>query len=321
MRVLVLGGAGFLGRHVAAALLRRGHAVTIGSRAAGPAADAAAISCQVRQARFEALTNAADWSPLLGGVDAVVNCVGILRERGAATYECVHHTAPAALAAACAARGTRLVHVSALGLDVRARSGFIRSKLGGEAAIRASGADYTIVRPSLLEGEGGFGARWLRALARWPVHCVPADAAGRIAVLDVGDAGFAIARLAELPGAGCREAELGGLERLTLAEHLAALRASPRPAYVVRIPALLARIASHACDALHFSPYSFGHLELLRRDNVPRPNLLPSLLGAPPRRRHPRVTDGRAEVSARGRASLRPSAVRDGGNTRSARAP
>jgi len=305
MRVLVLGGAGFLGRHVAAALLRRGHAVTIGSRAGGLASTTPEASFPVRQAWFEALTDPADWLPLLEGVDAVVNCVGILRERGAATYDCVHHAAPAALAAACAAGGTRLVHVSALGLDALARSGFIRSKLDGEAAIRASGADYSIVRPSLLEGEGGFGARWLRALARWPVHCVPADATGRIAVLDVGDAGFAIARLAELPGAGWREAELGGLDRRTLAEHLAALRDSPRPAYVVRIPGLLARIASHACDLLRFSPYSFGHLELLRRDNVPRPNLLPSLLGAPPRRirAQSRVADGRAEVSARGRAS------------------
>ena len=44
------------------------------------------------------------------------------------------------------------------------------------------------------------------------------------------------------------------------------------------LPATAARIASHACDALHVTPFSFGHLELLRRDNVPSPNLLPQLL-------------------------------------------
>ena len=317
MRVLVLGGAGFLGRHVVAALAGRGHVVTIGSRGR-PSLPGAAFP--VRRARFEDLTNPEAWSPVVDAVDAVVNCVGILRERGRATYERVHHRAPGALAAACALRRLRLVHVSALALDAKARSGFIRSKLSGEAAVRTSGADYTIVRPSLLEGEGGFGARWLRMMSRWPIHCVPADASGRIAVLDVEDAGFAIARLVELRGMSYREVELGGLERRTLAGHLAALRTAPRPAYVVRVPALLARVASHVCDVLHLSPFSFGHLELLRRDNVPKPNLLPALLGAPPRRIGA-IRDDRAGAFARDRASLPPSAARDGGNTPSARAP
>jgi NADH dehydrogenase len=311
MRVLVLGGAGFLGRHVAAALCGRGHEVILGSRKTAPRA------FEVRHARFEALTCPDAWAPLIDGIDAVVNCVGILREWRAATYDAVHHRALAALAAACAAKHARLVHVSALGLDAGARSGFIRSKCLGEAALWVSSADFTIVRPSLLDGDGGFGARWLRFVARWPVHFVPADAAGRIAVLDVKDAAAAIARLAEMPGAAHREAELGGVEWRTMAQHLAALRGSSVP--VVRVPAFIARMVSHVCDALHFSPFSFGHLELLRRDNVPRPNALPALLGAAARRIG--ATNDRAAASARDRASPRPSAIRGDGSTPSARAP
>ena len=195
----------------------------------------------------------------------------------------MHNLAPAALAAACARLDRRLIHVSALGLRTDARSRFIRSKLQGEAAIRASGGDWTIVRPSLLDGEGGFGARWLRRLARSPVHCVPADAVGRIAMLAVNDAGRAIARLCEVPGHTFRDADLGGLDAWPLHVHLAAMRARmlPTRAVVVRIPAWLARIGSHVCDALHFSPFSFGHLELMRRDNVPGINVLRELLGAP----------------------------------------
>jgi NADH dehydrogenase len=307
MRVLVLGGTGFLGRHVAAALTARGHDAVIASRRA---------ATDRRECRFERRTHAGSWADVLADVDAVVNCVGILRARGRETYERVHHLAPAALAADCARRGLRLIHVSALGLHADARSGFIRSKLAGEEALRASGADYTIVRPSLLDGEGGFGARWLRALSRWRWHAVPADAGGRIAVLAVEDAASAIARLCELGGTECREADLGGLEGRTLAEHLAALRARHRSdtPRIVRVPALLARLASHACDLVHVSPFSFGHLELLRRDNVPRVNALPWLLGAPPRR----IRSDRETASARGRAILPPSAVRDGGSTRTA---
>lgn len=287
MHALVLGGTGFIGRHVAQALAARGHAVTIATRY--PRRAAARLpevlqGCELREARFERLLARADWHVPLSGCDTVVNAVGILRPRGAETYDRVHHLAPAALAAACAFADRRLVHVSALGLHRGARSRFILSKLAGERAVTESGARYSIVRPSLLEGPGGFGARWLSAVARLPVHLVPADAHGKIAVLHVRQLVEAIVALCEGPDKeGLREVELGGPRRLTMAEYLADLRrrSGKGPALCVRVPSSLARIASHACDLLHFSPFSFGHLELMRRDNAPRTNLLPALLRAP----------------------------------------
>jgi uncharacterized protein YbjT (DUF2867 family) len=289
MRVLVLGGTGFIGRHVAAALAARGHEVCIGTRHPARAArrlPAALRACELREVHFERLAKRSDWHVVVAGCHAVVNAVGILRPRGAATYERVHHLAPAALAAACALGARRLVHVSALGLSDEARSSFLRSKLAGERAIAACAAPCSIVRPSLLEGEGGFGARWLRWFARWPVHFVPAEARGRIAVLDVAELGEAIAVLCQTPAsAEWREVELGGTTAPTMGEYLALLRArrSLRPALRVLVPAWLARIVSHLCDVARFSPFSYGHLELLRRDNVPRTNLLPRLLGREPR--------------------------------------
>jgi NADH dehydrogenase len=287
MRILVLGGAGFIGRHVAAALAARGHAVVIGTRRPRRAArrlPGGLLGCERREAHLERLASPAAWAPLLAGLDAVVNAVGILRERGSETYLRVQHLAPGALAAACAHHALRLVHVSALGLHDGAHSRFLRSKLAGERAVAACGSNYTIVRPSLLDGEGGFGAHWFRRLARWPVHFVPEDARGRIAAFDVRELGEAIAVLCEKDaGEDWREAELGGTALMTIPEYLAALRpAHWRAAPVVRIPAGLARVLSHACDLLHFSPFSYGHLELMRRDNVPRRNLLAALLGRAP---------------------------------------
>ena len=288
MQVLVLGGSGFLGRHVVAALLDRGHAPVIGTRDPRrlPSSDRATIACERRRVRFERMGASASWDATLAGIDAVVNCVGILRPRGRATYDCVHRRAPLALASACARLNVRrLIHVSALGLHGDARSGLVRSKLAGEQALLASGHDVSIVRPSLLDGDGGYGARWIRQVARWPVHCIPADAFGRIAVLDVRDAGVAIAALCETDGGiDWREVELGGNDAWSMADYLAATRAAAAlsPARRMRVPAWCARIASHFCDLLHLTPFSFGHLELLRRDNLPRPNRLPALLGRSP---------------------------------------
>ena len=285
--VLVLGGSGFIGRHAVAALLVRGCKVLIGSRRPGQIEHrlpAEARCCPRLALRFEYLTTREAWSDVIAKADVILNCVGILRSRGRETYDALHHRAPAALAAACRDSGKRLIHVSALGLDKSCRSGFLRSKLDGEQALRASGADWIIVRPSLLDGEGGYGAKWLRRVARWPIHPLPSDSVGRIAVLDVRDLGEALAELSTCPeeeATETREFDLGGMHTPTLAEYLAALRRSHfrRPAMRISIPGFLARLGAHFCNLLRVTPYSFGHWELLRRDNCPKHNRLPELLG------------------------------------------
>lgn len=286
-RVLVLGGSGFIGRHAAAALHEAGCEVVIGSRRPARArrkAQGSAGAFSFRQVHLERQLEPALWTDALDGVDAVVNCVGILRQRGRETYDRVHHRAPAALAAACVRAGIRLVHVSALGLRAPVRSRFLHSKRAGEDAVRACGGDWCIVRPSLLDGEGGFGARWIRRVAAWPVHALPANASGRIAALDVRDLAEALARLVlagSLEGAS-REYELGGVQERSMGEQLRAMSTRPE-VRSVPVPACLARLGSHVCDLLHLTPYSFGHYELLRFDNCPRPNRLQEVLGRLPR--------------------------------------
>jgi NADH dehydrogenase len=292
-RVLVLGGSGFIGRHTVAALLETGSEVVIGSHhpeSIALRAPELIERCGLRRTPFEFLTDPQDWAPVLAGIDVVINCVGILRQREGETYRCVHHLAPAALAEACKRRGLRLIHVSALGLHGDARSRFLRSKLAGEYALRASGADWLIVRPSLLDGEGGYGAKWLRRIARWPVHVLPADATGRIAALHVTDLGEALARLVTLhldadASDAVRTLELGGTELYTLADYVATIRrrTTAMPALRLRVPALLARAISHLFDLLQVTPFSFGHWELLQQDNAPQINRLPGLLGRKPR--------------------------------------
>jgi NADH dehydrogenase len=279
MNVLVLGGRGFIGRHAVAALEAAGHQVRIGSRRHRPG---------LLPVRLERLERVEEVLPLLDGIDAVLNCVGILRERWRGeNYGAVHARAPALLAQACRERGLRFLQVSALGLRHPHRSGFLRSKLAGEQAIVAAGGDFRIVRPSLLDGRGGFGARWLRVFAALPLHVHAKAARGRIAALDVAELGQALAALcmreidANAPVSE-RCFELGGTQALALADYLGALRGAP-PWLRLRVPDWLCRVVAHACDLVHFSPFSFGHWELLQHDNLPQPNRLTELLGRAPR--------------------------------------
>jgi len=279
-----LGGTGFAGRHAAAALRSRGHTVIIGTRNPKRALaklPATLRDCDLREIHLEFLTTRYVWRPVLRDVSAVVNAASLLREHGSETYDRVHHMAPAALALACERMGVRLVHLSLLGLRPESRNRFLRSKLLGERVITETRADYSLVRPSLLDGADG----WLRRVAAWPVHVYPSDARGRMAPLDVRDLADALAKLCEMPGyAMPREIELGGSARRTLADYLDNLRAlrADRPALRLPLPGPLVRIAAGLCDLLHLSPLSASMLELLRRDNLPHENMLQALIGRAP---------------------------------------
>jgi uncharacterized protein YbjT (DUF2867 family) len=161
--ILVLGGSGFLGRHLVAALAARGARVTVPSRRRErakqllllPTVDV--VECDIN--RREALT------ALVAGRDAVVNLVGILHgrrgrpdERGPNDYgpdfARAHVELPQAVLAACREHGVRRVlHMSALGASLGAPSEYLRSKgVGEQGVLAAADLDATVFRPSVIFG-------------------------------------------------------------------------------------------------------------------------------------------------------------------------
>lgn len=168
-RVLVLGAYGFIGAEVVRALRAAGMHVTGLGRSA---AQAARVLPGVPFAPGDLLQllRPEDWAPLLQDVDAVVNCAGVLQDMAQGELEAVHHTAIAALGAACAARGIAVAQISAAGAGPDAGTEFMRSKGRGDAALRDSGAPLRILKPGLVIGQNAYGGTGLlRMLAAVPL--------------------------------------------------------------------------------------------------------------------------------------------------------
>lgn len=150
--ILVLGGTGFIGRHICEQLQRAGHRMTVPTRQA-KRADV------VRHLPLLTVLTANVHDPevlaqLMAGHDAVVNLVAILHGNEAA-FERAHVTLARTIAQACQRSGVRrVVHVSALGAAADGPSMYLRSKAKGEAVLQAAGLDLTVLRPSVVFGEG-----------------------------------------------------------------------------------------------------------------------------------------------------------------------
>ncbi len=155
--VLLIGGAGFIGSHVASLLAERNVRVIVPTRRRDRAKHL--ILLPMVDVVEADVNDPAVLARLMRGVDAVVNLVGILHSRSGspwgAGFERAHVALPRAVGEACKSAGiARLVHVSALGAADDAPSEYLRSKAAGEAAVRGSGVDWTIFRPSLVFGDG-----------------------------------------------------------------------------------------------------------------------------------------------------------------------
>ena len=250
MRILVLGAGGFIGREVFAALSSRGHDVIAGVR---DAHSSPPFANSMLPLDLNELVDPKDWLPRLRGIDAIVNCAGILQQRRGQSMTAIHLTAPRALYRACEQTAVRrVVHVSAISADQAADTDYARTKLAAEEALRASSLDWVVIRPSLVHARSAYGGTaFMRAVAALP-FAIPVPGRGDQAFqpIFIDDLCEVVAEAVEGQRLVRQSIDLVGPQRVTLKEMLVDYRQwlGLRPAPIVSVASAIARAAARVGD-------------------------------------------------------------------------
>lgn len=240
-KILVLGGTGFVGRHLCKELARLQYRVTVPTR---NASKAQAVQSRPLLDLVQAdVHDEPTLARLMQGHDAVVNLVAILHGNSL-EFERAHVELVKKITRACTDAGVlRLVHVSALGAATDAPSMYQRSKAAGEAVLQGSGLDWTVLRPSVMFGEGDqFLTVFARLQGIFPIMPL-AGADTLFQPVWVGDVVSAIVQCLQRDDTGKRTYEVCGPEVFTLRQLVklaGSLSGHPRP--VVGLPSVLGRL-------------------------------------------------------------------------------
>lgn len=178
--ILLLGGSGLIGRHVAEDLRLRGFAVTAVARHYAPSQRSSADDLELP---IMAMT-ADQLSRLLveRRIGMVVNCLGVLQDGLGMDTSAVHRDFTAKLLAAikATAQPIQLVHISIPGAADSDHTAFSKTKRDAERLIAEAGIASTILRPGFVIAPAAYGGSALvRGLAALPVADLPSDLANR----------------------------------------------------------------------------------------------------------------------------------------------
>jgi NADH dehydrogenase len=284
--ILVIGGAGFIGRHIVNRLIDRGLKVTVPVRhrsRAGHLITLPTIEVVEADVHDDGVLHR-----LVAGRDAVINLVGILQGSRGSPYgpefARAHVELPRRIVRTCEANQVRRYqHMSALGADSNGPSMYQRSKGDGEAAVRASSLDWIIFRPSVVFGPEDRFLNTFATLARLAPVLPIAHADARFQPVFVGDVADAFANALDNPATYGKTYELVGPRIYTLRELVQyAARAAGHPRPVIGLPAGLARAQAIMMELAPGEPLmSRDNLDSMQHDNIAsvQPYVIPLELG------------------------------------------
>jgi uncharacterized protein YbjT (DUF2867 family) len=268
--ILVTGGTGFVGPHVVHALRARELPVRVLVRDLRRGARARAWGAELAEGD---VTDAASVAAATAGVDAVVHLVAIIKGSRADFERVMVQGTRNVVSAAKAAGVRRFVLASALGLDERTKDAvpYFAAKWEMERAVKESGLEHVILRPSFVFGkDGGVLPTFIRLARYAPVTPIVGPGTQRLQPIWVEDAAAYYAQAIDLAAAANRTFEIGGPDAVTWDEfwdRAKRVLGARRPS--LHVPFALMRAPATLTERLPGAPVTRDQLTMLQLgDNV-----------------------------------------------------
>lgn len=283
--IFIAGASGFVGHHLVDHLIARKSDIAGLARSERAAKALASRGCRVVQGditRPESLRN------VLQAGDSVIHLVGIIEERGSATFQSIHVEGTRNLIAEAKRAGVRhFFYQSALGADAGSWSGYLRTKAAAEEIVKASGLPCTIFRPSLIIGPwDGFTKKMMALIRMSPVLPIPGEGRAKFQPIYIKDWLACIDKVLASPGDYPSTYDIGGPEQLAyrqIVAHLAEALNRSRP--MISVPMGLMKLSSSILGAvLRNPPVTLDQLRLLEQDNICDPDAVERHFGFRPMR-------------------------------------
>ena len=275
--ITVFGGSGFVGRHVVRALSKAGYRVRVATRRPHLAQDlrVAGVVGQVQLVQANVRVPASV-ERAVAGASGVVNLVGVLNETGRQTFSRLHTLGAKTIANATAAAGiSAMVQMSAIGADAGSASRYARSKAEGEAHVKAALPSATILRPSIVFGNGDSFFNRFASMAQFlPVLPLFGGGKSRFQPVYAGDVANAVLAALTSDAARGQTYELGGPGVYTFEELMRfVLDETDRSRLLVPLPFALATPMAFLFEMAAILPFvapvvTRDQLIQLRQDNV-----------------------------------------------------
>ena len=258
--VCVIGGSGFVGRHVCRQLVALGYRVRVPTRDRERAKQL--ILLPTADVMVANVHDPEELARVVHGTEAVINLVGVLHDgRGQAGFQQAHVELARKVVAACRGSGAqRLLHMSALGAAAQAPSVYLRTKGEAESIVRESGLHATLLRPSVIFGRDDTFLNLFADLLRWLPVMVLASPHARFQPVFVEDVAEVFVKSLKDPETFGKSYDLCGPQVYTLrqlVEIVGVLTGRPRP-----IIGLNHTLSYWQAFAMEFAP-----VKLMTRDN------------------------------------------------------
>ncbi len=267
-RACIIGGTGFVGRHLLTRLRDAGYHCIVPTRRAFRHRDLKLYP----GVELHELSDPVDYEALFAGCSLVVNLAGILNESSATSFQAVHVDLVTRVVAAAEAAGvTRLLHMSALHADAKqGSSAYLRSKGQGEEVAHSAALAVTSFRPSVIFGRGDSFFNRFRGLLNIAPGLVPlACPQAQFAPVWVEDVAQAMVRSLGDERSIAQRYDLCGPRVLTLKELMAyTARQLGKRVWIIGLDDQRSQLMAKAFDKLPGAPITLDNYLSLQTPSV-----------------------------------------------------